>query len=121
MFRLGSAPLWKCHICPRLGAGVCLHRQRQNLLIEFTNEFGVADMGGQNISHVLAHRDAALRGFTFDDLVDDAIGPRHDLRAIALVCAAPLGHGANSASDRVCYLITTRGLARTTCETVDDG
>ncbi len=95
---------------PTYQASVCLHRQRQNLLVEFPNEFRVANMGGQDIGHVLAHRDAALRGFTLDDLVDDAIRPRHDLRTIALMCAAPLGHGANSASDAECYLITTRGL-----------
>lgn len=65
-------------------------------------------MDGEDVGHVLAHWDAALRGFSFDDLVNDAIGPRHDLRAIALMCAASLGHGGNSASETTRYLITTR-------------
>ena len=68
----------------------------------------MAYVDGEDVGHVLAHWDAALRGFSFDDLVDDAIGPRHDLRAIALMCAASLGHGGDSASETTRYLITTR-------------
>ena len=87
-------------ICPTVLGLRCSHRQRQNLhlFIEFAHEFGVAHMSGQDISHVLAHGDPPIRGFLFDDVVDDAIGPRHDLSAITFVCAARLGHNADCSS-----------------------
>ncbi len=78
----------------RQSASTYSHRQRQNLLAEFTNELGMADMRGKDVSYVLAHRDAPFGCLTPDDFVDDAIGARHYLGAVTLVCAARLGHKA---------------------------
>ena len=64
-------------------------------------------MFGQDVCHVLTHRDPPLGSFTFDDVVDDAIGPRHDLSAVTFVCAARLGH-ALTVPGSTSYLITTR-------------
>ena len=86
------------HICPTTQESVraaVLHRQRQNLplFVQLTDEVWVSGVLGEHIGHVLPHRYAELGGFRFDDVVDDAIGPGHDLRAVTLVGLA-LGHNA---------------------------
>lgn len=101
----GFRALLSCHICRGpavengkdkmrgLSLGVS-HRQRQHLpvLVELPHKLGVPGVDGQDVGHVLPHWDATLGAFLFDDLVDEAVGPRHDLSAITLVGAACSGH-----------------------------
>ena len=52
---------------------------------------------GEYVRDVLAHRDSQLGGLRLDDLVDGAIGPGHDLRAVTFVSLA-LGHKGDHAT-----------------------
>jgi hypothetical protein len=65
------------------------HRQRQNLLIEFENGFGVTHCDGKEVGGELANTGAALGGHFAEPGVDDRGGTYLDLFAVTFM---RLGH-----------------------------
>lgn len=74
---------------PRERPGMCLHRQRQNLLVEFADSFGSTDRNSEQVGGELADAGAAFCGHFTESGVNRCVSANLDLLARTFV---RLGH-----------------------------
>ena len=81
------------------------HRQRQNLLVEFTDSFGPPDRNSEQIGRKLTDACAAFGGHLAQSDIHGCVGADLDLLPLTFV---RLGHAPDPYAERLTYLVPTR-------------